>query len=262
MPELPDVEAQRRFAHAHAVGRTVTSVACPDPQILRTTTPQGLGRALSHATILSVERRGKWLWLMTDAVSDVLVHFGMTGAFHWHPSTGAACANDLVQLALGGEVFAYNASRKLGGVWLVRGARESREITGELGVDGLEADEDVFRSAFAGSRAGLKAALMDQSRVAGIGNLIADELCWHVRLHPATPCEDLAEGRWADLAEALARILAVGVEVGQVPAGDGWLTGAREAEDPRCPRCGASLASGTIAGRSTRWCPAEQPDPR
>lgn len=261
MPELPDVEAHRRLADRHAVGGTVASVSCSDPQILRDTTPQGLGRALSRATFTAAQRHGKWLWLTTDAASDVLMHFGMTGALHWHPD-GDACERDLVRFHLGGGMLAYAVTRKLGGVWLVGSERERGEVTGPLGIDALDLDERAAREALAGSRAGLKAALMDQARIAGIGNLLADEVCWRVRVHPATRCADLAEGCWAALAEALAQVLDAGIEAGQVPADAGTLTGARDAEDERCPRCGEPLAAGTIAGRTSRWCPREQPAPR
>lgn len=262
MPELPDVEAQRRLAQRHAVGATVDAVRCPVPEILRSTTPQGLGRALSGATIESAERQGKWLWLATSAANDLLAHFGMTGELHWHPEDEPVCEGDLVHLLLDGGVLAYHAIRKLGGVWVVRGEDERREVTGELGVDALEADGEVLRERLGDSTASLKSALMDQRLVAGIGNLLADELCWQVRLHPALSCPDVPDSAWEDLAEALSRVLAAGIAAGQVPAEEGFLTAVREEDDPRCPRCAAQLARSTIAGRTSRWCPQDQPDPR
>ncbi len=262
MPELPDVEAQRRVAQRHAVGGTVAAVSCTDAQILRNTTPQGLGRALAGATIEGAERHGKWLSLVTDARSDLLVHFGMTGSFHWHQRGAPLCEFDLVRLDLHGGVFAYNAVRKLGGVWIVRSDAERLAVTGRLGPDALDADEAALRERIGRSSAALKAALMDQRKLAGIGNLLADEVCWQVKVHPAAACRDLPDDRWAALAEALAHVLAVGIQVGQVPAAEGFLTGVRDDQDARCPRCGKPLAAGTIAGRTSRWCPKEQLDPR
>lgn len=262
MPELPDVEAQRMLADEHAVGRRVRSTACLDPQVLRNTTPQGFGRAVAGATFAGAQRHGKWLCLRTDAASDVLVHFGMTGALHWHEAGDDVCDRDLLRIDLGDGMLAYHVTRKLGGVWLIRSEAERRAVTGDLGVDAMSVDVEGLREALAGSRASLKAGLMDQTHVAGIGNLLADEVCWTVGIHPATPCRDVPDDCWPELHEALREILEAGIEVGQVAADDSTLTGARDAEDARCPRCGAPLATGTIAGRTSRWCPEEQPDPR
>lgn len=258
MPELPDVEAQRRVAARHALGRTVRSTRCRDRQVLRNTTPQGFGRALADATLTAAERHGKWLCLATDSRSDVLLHFGMTGALHRHDAESDVCDRDLLMIVLDDGVLAYHVTRKLGGVWLVRGGRERQEVTGTLGVDALDLDVHALREAIAGSRAALKAALMDQERVAGLGNLLVDEVCWQAGLHPGVPASQVPDEAWPRLADAIDRVLAAGMEVGHVPDGDGFLTGARDDEDPRCPRCGAPLARGTIAGRTSRWCQKEQ----
>lgn len=262
MPELPDVEAQRHVARRYAVGGSVAAVSVQDRQILRNTTPQGLGRALRGATIEGAQRHGKWLWLVTDARSDVLVHFGMTGSFHWHAEDASPCRHDLVRLTMKGGVFAYNATRKLGGVWVVRTDAEREQITGPLGLDALDADEDALRERIGGSSAALKAALMDQTRLAGVGNLLADEVCWQAKVHPATRARDLDDRAWGEVADALAHVLDVGIDVGQVPEEEGFLTRVRDDRDAGCPRCGASLAAGTIAERTSRWCSREQPDPR
>lgn len=265
MPELPEVETARRCAEDHVLDHTITAVACDEPLLLRNTTPQGLGRALHGATITSVDRTGKWVRLTTDARSDALLHFGMTGSLRWHDDgDGGHGEYEHVRVTVDGDapgVLALRMPRKFGGMWLVRDDDEREEITGVLGLDGLDAGPDDLRDLLGGSRAGLKSALMDQDRVAGIGNLLSDELCWQIRTHPAVRCRDLGDV-WDDLAAALARALDVGLDLGHVPTAEGFLLDARDDEDPQCPRCGAPLARGTIAGRTSRWCPREQPDPR
>lgn len=262
MPELPDVEGFRAVAEDTAVGRTIRAVSDVDPRVLRTTSPQGLGRALDGARIDGADRHGKWLWLRTDRRSDLLLHFGMTGGLHPHPTDEPPCAHDRLVLVLDdGTRLALHMQRLLGGAWLVADEDEARSITGELGPDALDLSADDLRELLGDSRAGLKSALMDQERLAGLGNELADEVCWQVHRHPATPCTELSDDDWRGLADAVARVLDVGVDVGQVPRAEGFLNDAREDDEPHCPRCGQRLRRDTIAGRTTWWCPKEQPEP-
>ena len=254
MPELPEVETYRRRAEEGLVGHRVAHVACDDELLLRNTSPGGLGRVLADATIEDATRTGKWVTLRTDANQDVVVHFGMTGSFHRHDD-GDRCEFDHVRLVLDdGAVFSLHMPRKLGGVWVVRDADERDEVRGSLGVDALEADADDLRAALAGSRGGLKSMLMDQEKVAGVGNLLSDELCWQVRHHPATPCDELDDAVFDELADELARALDVGLDLGHVPTTDGFLLDVRGDGGP-CPRDGSDLEEDRIGGRTSRWCP-------
>lgn len=257
MPELPEVETYRRRADDGLVGHAVTGVACGDDLLLRNTSPAGLGRVLADATVDAAERTGKWVTLRTDANQDVVVHFGMTGSFHRHDD-GSHCDLDHVRFQLDdGAVFALHMPRKLGGVWVVRDEEERDEVRGRLGVDALEADADDLREALGGSRGGLKSMLMDQEKVAGLGNLLSDELCWQVREHPATPCDELGDDAFERLADELARALDVGLDLGHVPSTDGFLLDVRREGGP-CPRDGSRLDEDTIGGRTSRWCPSCQ----
>lgn len=262
MPELPDVEGFRAVAEDVAVGATVRRVETTDDRVLRNTTPQGLGQALADARVTGTERHGKWLWLRTDASSDLLLHFGMTGQLHAHDEGDGACDHDRLLLDLDdGTRLALHMPRLFGGAWRVRDASEARDVTGALGPDALGLDADELRDLLADSRAGLKSALMDQGRLAGLGNELADDVCWQVRVHPATRCADVADPTWGELADALGHVLDVGLDVGQVPRRDGFLNDVREDDDPHCPRCGAPLERDQVAGRTTWWCPEEQPEP-
>lgn len=262
MPELPDVESFRRTASDVAVGATVTAVTDVDPRVLRGTTPQGLGQALKGAHIDTAERHGKWLWLRTDRRSDVLLHFGMTGGLHQHDGHEQACEHDRVALVLDDDTrLALHMQRLLGGLWLVRSEADAHRITGALGPDALDLDGHDLQDLLGASRATLKSALMDQERLAGLGNELADEVCWQVHLHPETRCTELTGRHWEGVAEALGRVLDVGLDMGQVPRAEGFLNDAREDDDPHCPRCGARLRNDTVAGRTTWWCPKEQSAP-
>lgn len=261
MPELPEVETYRRTAERHVTGRRIRAVHTVDPAMLRNTTPQGLGRAVTGATLDTPRRTGKWVALPTDATSDLVVHFGMTGAFRWLADGERPGSYDHVQLAFDDGVLVLRMPRKLGGVWIARDDEEREEITGRLGLDAWSVDADDLRARLAGSRAGLKSALMDQSKIAGVGNLLSDEICWQVCVHPAARCVDLPDAVWDRVADALTRALDTGVDMGHVPTADGFLLDVRRDDDARCPRCGAALQSSTVAGRTSVWCPTDQTSP-
>lgn len=258
MPELPDVEGHRRFVAERAAGRTVERVEAPDPDLVRNTTPQGLGRALNGRTFREPSRHGKWLLAHTDGPTLVL-HFGMTGYLHWGEAGDDRHEHDRVVVVTDGGELRFNCMRKFGGVWLARD--DPAEVTGPLGPDALEVDRDAFGELLAGRRGGVKSALMDQELLAGLGNLLADEILWRARTHPRTPVGDLDAGDVDDLHDAMREVLTGALPHERVPPEEGWLTGVRDEDAPSCPRCGAPLEHGTVASRSTWWCPACQPPP-
>ena len=273
MPEITEVETYRRVAE-EVVGATIGGIHVDDELLARNSTAAGLGRALTGSTITAAERHGKWVWLTTDAASDLLVHFGMTGSFHVHSAASERGEAehpsadehefDHVRVDLeDGRCLALHMPRKLGGVWRVAGPEHREEVTDALGPDAMDVDGDDLRERLGGSRGGLKAMLMDQSKVAGLGNLLSDELCWQVRVHPATACTEVDDDVWDAIADELARAIDVGLDLGHVPTTDGFLLDVRGEEDASCPRhADTTLRSGTIAGRTSYWCPACQPDPR
>ncbi len=128
-------------------------------------------------------------------------------------------------------------------------------MLGGQGPDALTVDRSGLDRLPAGRRARVKAGLIDQSVVAGLGNLLGDEILWRARVDPARPARDLDAGERDRLADALRGVLRDAVRAGCVPARPSWLTGHRDEPDPACPRCGGPLRPDRIAGRSTPWCP-------
>lgn len=105
------------------------------------------------------------------------------------------------------------------------------------------------------------AALTDQSVIAGLGNLLADEILWRARIHPRTPVRQLGPAERARIHGQMRRVPRAAIPAGQVPARAGWLTGSRDAGGAPCPRCGTALTRDRMAGRETAWCPHCQPVP-
>ena len=258
MPELPDVEGFRRFLARHASGRRIEGVSVPNPAILRNTTPQGIGRALSGRTLARPRRVGKWLLAPADG-HILLLHFGMTGLLSWSSAPACPHRHDRLILRLDGGELRYRNMRMLGGVWLAWDEAEVPRLTGPLGPDAAEIDRDRLGALLEGSRAGIKALLMNQRRIAGIGNELSDEILWRARVHPLRRASSFNRRERGRIHRALREVIAVANRQGRIPVEDRWLRGQRGRRDPRCPRCGTSIERTTIAGRTAYWCPACQP---
>lgn len=261
MPEILEIEYYRRHADA-AVGRTVAGVVAEDPWYLK----EGLDAATAEAALVgrrlsATRRRGKLLLIDTDGGAGPVLglRFGMTGRL---VVDGGAALDDLVygsnreeagwdRFSLvftdGGHLHVRDP-RRLGGVSL-----DPDEDA--LGPDALALSLRQLRAALAASRAPLEARLMDQSRIAGLGNLLADEILWRAGLDPARPAAELDDEEVRRLHRhtraTLDRLLDRG----------GSHTGDLMAERHRhgvCPRDGTSLARRTIGGRTTYSCPLHQ----
>ncbi len=253
-----EVEYYRRVAE-QAVGRTITKVVAPDDWYLKGgTTARALRAALTGQTVIGTRRVGKLLLLDTDTTTLGL-RFGMTGRLL---VDGAGPIEKLeyssgrddpgwMRFALrfdGGGDLRMVDPRRLGGVQLDAG-------TSHLGIDALNIKETQLRASLAASRAPVKAWLLDQSRVAGIGNLLADEILWRAGLDPARPARTLAPR------EASALHRQIGRTIRQLTIRGGSHTGDLQvAREPgaACPKDGTPLQRRTIGGRTTYSCPQHQ----
>jgi formamidopyrimidine-DNA glycosylase len=257
LPELPDVEGFRRYLARHAQGRRIARVDVPDREIVRNRTPQGLGRALHGETFAAPRRHGKWLIALVGDV-ELLLHFGMTGELRWSLDRAERHRHDRLILVCEGGELRYNNMRRFGGVWLARDAGERDAVTGPLGPDAAALSPERFERLLGGRRGAIKAALMDQRLIAGIGNLLSDEILWRAGVHPAREVRALGPGRRRRVYEALHAAVGESVRYGRVPHGTRWLTRVRDDGAAVCPRCGTRLRRATIAGRTACWCPREQ----
>jgi formamidopyrimidine-DNA glycosylase len=259
MPELPDVEGFRRVA-ARARGRTVRSVAVRDAGVLRGVSAARLECGLRGRRIGEPYRRGKWLMVPVGADQVLAFHFGMTGGLLLRPAHEPAHPHDRVLIRLGDEELRYRDQRKLKGLRLEDRASASNLLS-DLGPDAAGLTQQELDRALTGRRARVKTVLLDQSAVAGLGNLLADEILWRARVHPARPAADLDRAERGRLLAGTRRVLRTAMRDGRVPPRRAWLTGRRDRERPDCPRCGSVLRHRAVGGRSTYWCPGCQPEP-
>ncbi|MDX6350038.1 MAG: formamidopyrimidine-DNA glycosylase [Streptomyces sp.] len=256
MPELPDVEGFRRVLASCGQGRRIERVDVSDPGVLRGVSGRRLREELRGRTLAEPERHGKWLIARTEGGPALLLHFGMTGELLCCPPDDPPHPYDRVLLALsGGRGLRYRDLRKLQGLRLATTEADIDRILDRQGPDALAVDRDTFTELLAGRRGRIKAVLMDQSVLAGLGNLLADEILWRARTAPTRPANRLGEDDYRRLHATMRRVLRSSVRDGRVPDRPSWLTGHRDDPDPVCPRCGGRLRRDRIAGRTTVWCP-------
>lgn len=258
MPELPDVEGFRSVLAEHGTGRRVERVTVADAGVLRGVSARRLDRSLRGRRFGDPDRWGKWLIARTDGPA-LLMHFGMTGGLRWASPGEERHRHDRVVFAVDGGEIRFRDMRKLQGITLAERPASIGRVLAGLGPDALGIGRADFDRALGTARRAVKAALIDQAVIAGLGNLLADEICWRARIHPRRPVRELDPADRARLHARMGRVLRDAIPAGRVPASSGWLTGSRDSDRARCPRCGATLAKGRVAGRGTVWCPCCQP---
>ncbi|MBV9046885.1 MAG: hypothetical protein JOY58_01365, partial [Solirubrobacterales bacterium] len=219
MPELPDVEGFRRYLARHAAGHRIVRVEVPDRELIRNSSASALSRAIIGQRFAHPLRHGKWLIAPVGEL-ELLLHFGMTGFLRWSSARDRAHGDsshrqprdprgkprnpyDRVIFDCDDGELRYNNMRRFGGIWLARDERERAAVTGPLGPDAAALERRTFNELLSKRRGSIKAALMDQRLIAGIGNLLSDEILWRARVHPATPVASLGPNRRGRLFEAL-----------------------------------------------------------
>jgi len=259
VPELPEVEAYRRLAEVAALGRRISTVEAPDPWFLKGgLVAAEVESALVGSQLIAARRRGKLLLLDTDAGHTLGLRFGMTGRLVVDGTAGVDelayssrrddPAWDRFTLCFADGSARANDPRRLGGVLL-----DPDEDA--LGPDALGISAAGLAAALGNSSAPLKARLLDQSRVAGIGNLMADEVLWRAGLSPCRPAGSLVVAERRRLHRELGRTVGILIERGGSHLGDLM---AHRRPGGTCPRDGAGLRRSTVGGRTTWWCPSHQ----
>jgi formamidopyrimidine-DNA glycosylase len=248
MPELPEVERARALIESRALGRTVAGADDADTWVCRPHAPGETAAAIEGATLVSAHRQGKAMWVELDGGPPLGLHLGMTGRIAIDED-GAQRAWDRFTIRFeDGGSLALRDKRRLGRVVL------DPDLS-RLGPDAAEVSKREFRDRVGRGNAPLKARIMDQGTIAGVGNLLADEALWRARLSPVRPAGSLSEEELDVLRRALRAATRAAIRKGGVHTGDVIPFRARGAH---CPRCGAGMVRGTVGGRTTWWCPQEQ----
>lgn len=262
MPELPDVELYRRHLEETSLNRTLARVEVLNAKILQGITANKLATRLKGRRFVEGRRHGKRLLARLDDAGWLTLHFGMTGRLQYYIDPAEEPAYDRLRFDFeDGSHLAYVNMRLLGRVGLAEDfGRFVAEA--ELGPDVLDPGFDfaAFEKVLSAKRSSLKAMLMDQGLLAGIGNIYSDEILFQARLHPLTkPCRLDARAR-KRLFGAIKEVLETAVKRGagseqfleRLPRD--YLLPHREAAG-LCPRCGRALEKIKVGGRSGYLCP-------
>jgi formamidopyrimidine-DNA glycosylase len=265
LPELPEVESARAVIARSAVGRRIVAVDDSDSYVCRPHAPGRLGAALVGTELSAAHRQGKTLWCDSVAGPVLGIHLGMSGKIviaaadgtevdggdHWESGRVPGdyrCSRFSLSFDGGGRLRLIDP-RRLGRIRL-------DPPLDDLGPDAATITAAQFISALGRGRAPIKARLLDQHALAGVGNLLADDILWRAELNPARPVSTLTGPEHARLHRTLRATIGEALRDGGVhtlplvphrrPGG-------------RCPRDGTDLLRATIGGRTTFWCPEEQP---
>jgi formamidopyrimidine-DNA glycosylase len=270
MPELPEVETTRRGLAPHLEGRRIAAVTLRRPD-LRWPIPPDVAEQLPGQRIDAIRRRAKYL-LLDTAAGSALLHLGMSGSLRVLPATTPVTAHDHVDLALdSGRILRFNDPRRFGCLlWQPPG--ETHELLRELGpeplsdaFDGTAFDGNYLFARSRGRSAPVKAFLMDQRVVVGVGNIYAAEALFAAGISPLRAAGKVSRERYVVLADAVKRILAHAITRGGTTLRDfispDGAPGYFEQElsaygrgGAPCPRCGRALKQASIGQRATVWC--------
>lgn len=265
MPELPEVESARAVLDG-ALDREIAAVDDRDDFVCRPHRPGEIAAALIGGRLTASHRRGKSMWLETTG-PDLGIHLGMGGRIIVTDGDRTTSGGDPVPSVVASSqaprkpewdrftiTFADGGRLRLFDKRRLARVRLDPDLSA-LGPDAEQIGRAEFRERVGRGRAPVKARLLDQSVLAGVGNLLADETLWQAALSPAAISGELDRAALDHLYDALGKALAAAIANGGVHTGE--VIPFRH-PDATCPRCGASMVHGTVGGRSTWWCAKEQ----
>ncbi|MCI0456577.1 MAG: bifunctional DNA-formamidopyrimidine glycosylase/DNA-(apurinic or apyrimidinic site) lyase [Gemmataceae bacterium] len=269
MPELPEVETVVRDLRPRLLGRRLASVQVSGLKLRRDWSADW-GAMLTGRRVLDVSRRGKWIVIALDDGRQLVFHLGMTGQLVVMRAREPSQPHTHLTFALdrGGEQLRFRDIRRFGSATLYDSAEEvQRAFEGSgLGPEPFDLDPTYWRRRLAGTERCLKAVLLDQGVVAGVGNIYADESLFTARLHPGRIANTLSAVEARRLRESIPAVLTRAIEkrgssIRNYVGGSG-LKGEYQDEflvygrtGQPCPRCGRAIERTRLAGRSTHFCP-------
>ncbi len=274
MPELPEVETVRRLLEANVRGRTIRAVALSGLR-LREPVPRDLARRLRGRTIRRLERTGKYLLIGLDGGLTLLSHLGMSGRWRIVPAGERLKAPPHTHVRVtftDGTRLWYEDARRFGLLRWVPGGDPARDpARARLGPDPLERPPTgrSLAAAAAGSRTAVKTFLLDQRRLAGLGNIYASEVLHRAGVDPRRRAGNLSGAEWSRVAAAIRRVLPQAIArmgttlstyrtIWDEPGEYGALLRVYDRAGEPCRRCGTPVRRIVQGGRSTYFCPACQ----
>ena len=255
MPELPEVETFRRYIERTSLRRPVREIEVRNHVVLGKTPAEEIKRATEGSSFGSARRHGKQLFLELSKGGFLTWHFGMTGEPVYYGDGEEAPRFERVSFAFDRGRLAFDDPRMLGRIGVASSVEEFVKAR-RLGPDALLISRKDFVERFEGTRGAVKPALMDQHKIAGIGNIYSDEVLFQSRIDPRTDVSKLDRKELGTIHRNIGKVLRASIEVGtesdRLP--EDFLLRYRR-KGAACPQCGGRMTTMTIGGRTAYLCP-------
>jgi formamidopyrimidine-DNA glycosylase len=259
MPELPDVEVFKRYFNRTALHKQVEGVEINNGKVLEGVSARKFKNTVMNCVFDSSLRHGKHFFVNCDNGKSLSFHFGMTGSFEYFKNAKELKHARIVFELDNGYRLAFVCPRMFGKAGVVNDT-ESFIKSKDLGPDAMELSQRQFFDVLQDRRGTVKSVLMNQSVMAGIGNIYSDEILFQSRIHPASDMKKFGDGQIKNLYENMQKVVKRAIEVKADPSklGSEYLLSERK-EGSECPgQCGGKIRKSQIASRSSYYCPSCQ----
>jgi len=270
MPELPEIETIKNVIGPQIEGFTIEKVILNRPEVIAHPTADEFCNAVTKQTISSTERRGKFLLINLKNKGRIVLHLRMTGCLLVTPPDCQTEKHTHVILQLNnGMELRFSDPRRFGRFWLILKDEEDQYSGIEkLGLEPLssECNATYLQNRFGKSKRAIKSCLLDQSAIAGIGNIYSDEILFRAKINPSVPANRLTGEEWERLCTEISESLRYFIEKNRISAEDYLATKGRDYRNTPflqvygragklCRNCGTTLVRTVIGGRSSVYCP-------
>lgn len=270
MPELPEVETVKRVLKSQLQGLTIRNISIRRPEIISHPDSDTFSRCLTGQTISGMARRGKFLLILLESGDRVIIHLRMTGCLLLAPADLPEKKHTHLVFQLNGDrELRFSDTRRFGRFWLLRdGEPDTYSGVEKLGKEPFDSgfSADYLSSRLGKRKKAIKECLLEQSVIAGIGNIYSDEILFEARLHPGRPANSLTRVEWERLAAAIPERLAYFISKNEITPEEYLETKGQDyrntpflkvygKEGQPCPVCGHPLKRIVIGGRSSTYCP-------
>ena len=261
MPELPDVENFRKYFNRTSLHKKIQKVDVNAKKMLKGVSSRSLQMNLKNDSFSKTSRHAKYLFAHTDNDKILVLHFGMTGRLQYYKNEDEKPDHTRMLINFSnGYHLAFDCPRKFGRIFLIDDKRkfiEKRKLGPDPVADKLNLSK--FRKILDGKRGAIKAALMDQKTISGLGNIYSDEILFNAGIHPASKTEKMSSDQltkiYRMMNKVLNKVIDVDADVRKMPRT--YLLSHRESGKD-CPRCSGKIRKKTIGGRSAYFCDKHQ----
>lgn len=270
MPELPEVETIKNVIEPQIQGLTIKKATVNRPEVIAYPAADDFCKMVTEQTISFMERRGKFLIINLTNKSRMILHLRMTGCLLITPPDFPMEKHTHIMMELSsGMELRFSDTRRFGRFWLIQsGEEDTYSGIGKLGPEPFssECNAEYLRSRLEKRKRAIKECLLDQSVIAGIGNIYSDEILFRANIHPSVPANSLTAEEWGLLATEISKCLRYYIDKNAISPEDYLETKGQDYRNTPflqvyghtgepCPNCGETLARTVIGGRGSVYCP-------